>query len=57
MPAVVTPSSTKGEVVLKFPMMTQFWSTKSAPKRMRHISTESAARSAAVIEPRKARSE
>ena len=47
----MVPSKTIGELALMRFTTTQFWSTKSDPNRMRHISTVSSARSGAVTEP------
>ena len=50
-------SQTSGELQFTLPMTTQLESTNSSPKSSRAISMESSARSSAVMEPRKARSE
>jgi hypothetical protein len=54
---LASPSSTSGEFTLTLPRITQCASTNSRPKRMRHISIESAARGAVVTEPMKGLSE
>ena len=48
---VIVASHTSGELTLTLPMITQLLSTTSAPKAMRAISIESAARDGCVTEP------
>ena len=46
----MTPSHTMGELALISEVITQFWSTKSLPKTISAMATESAERSPAVTE-------
>ena len=50
--SVTTRSTSSGELVLTLPMMTQLSSMKSAPWRMRAMSTLSSARDFSVMAPR-----
>ena len=53
----MVPSKTMGEFALIRLISTQFWSTKSLPKTISAMATESSARSGAVTEPMKGLSE